>query len=223
MKHQATRSGSALARAKDRGKQLLAPVATRVGLAPAGAADGQAGPLVTALFLSALADWADEKVTDDEGLKRRQLPIVLLLQAFGQMSLVAEDSHNHLSLETLMGDIARRSPEVINSIVTGFVRAGLADLSRPWRYKAPRHMQSVFQRFAALRAARIKAKEPMPDPDPYIAFATRVYCALIATGKKQGPIAADFIIDKSRLFLSNDDINSIRTGARSHSNSVNSE
>jgi glycerol-3-phosphate O-acyltransferase len=62
MRHEAARSGSAVARAKDRGRQLLSPLAARVGLAPAGSDEGRevAQILADEAFGEKLASLAEE-------------------------------------------------------------------------------------------------------------------------------------------------------------------
>jgi len=62
MRHEAARSGSAVTRAKDRGRQLLSPLAARVGLSSAGSADGHevAQILADEAFGEKLASLAEE-------------------------------------------------------------------------------------------------------------------------------------------------------------------
>ena len=62
MTHEAARSRSAVARAKDRGRQLLSPLTARVGLAPAGSTDGHevAQILADEAFGEKLASLAEE-------------------------------------------------------------------------------------------------------------------------------------------------------------------
>lgn len=62
MRHEGARSGSAVTRAKERGRHLLSPLAERVGLAPAGPADGHevAQILADEAFGEKLASLAEE-------------------------------------------------------------------------------------------------------------------------------------------------------------------
>ena len=62
MRHEGAPSGSAVTRAKERGRQVLSPLAERVGLAPAGSADGHevAQILADEAFGEKLASLAEE-------------------------------------------------------------------------------------------------------------------------------------------------------------------
>ncbi len=161
-----------------------------------------------ALFLAALADWADEPATDDDALLARQVPIFALMIAFRGMPLLTTETSNRLTLQDLMCDIAPRDHAVITRLLAGFRRAGMARQMSGYDYLARRDMQNVFQFFASKRMEEIKSGEIMPDPDPYLALAGLVHETLHPKNADR----AAMVYQGSARFLTEAEIQIIKDG-----------
>lgn len=161
-----------------------------------------------ALFLAKLADWADEPATDTDGLLKRQPPIFALMMSFRGMPLLTTENSNRLTLQDLMSDIAQRDRSVIERLLNGFRRAGLARRVTGYDYLARRDMQQVFQLFAAERWREIKVGKTILDPDPYLALAGLVHAILLPKNAD----SAALVYQGSARFLNETDIDTIKDG-----------
>ncbi len=159
-----------------------------------------------AMFLAALADWADQAAPDTEAVLERQTPIAALMFAFLGMPLLSTEDSTRLTLQDLTAEIAGHDRDVVRRIVAGFVRAGVA--KRRLGYLPRREMQLVFKSFAHERAALLKKGEPLPDPDPYLAFAGLVYAALAERDTDR----AGMVLDGSDRWTSDEDKLAVQSG-----------
>lgn len=159
-----------------------------------------------AIFLAAIADWANENASDKAALLKRQVPLSALLQALYGMPLLSTDDSTRLTLQDLIIQIAARDTSILDRIVVGMSRAGAAKMIAG--YLPRRDMQMVFKSFAHERAMLLKKGTHIPQPDPYLSFAGVVFTAL----KSKIPEHANLVITGSGRWISESDAAIIQAG-----------
>ncbi|KNG94644.1 hypothetical protein ATO11_04375 [Pseudaestuariivita atlantica] len=164
--------------------------------------------LPAAEFLAELADWADAKVDGKPGLIKRQTPLAALFFAMQRMPLLTSKRSNRLTLEDLTSDIADKWPGLIDRLIRAFVRAALARPLNESRYVPKRHMQEAMRLFARERDMIRKNGGALPDRDPYLWFAAKLYAAFLPYGDD----TAALVLERSSAYLLDKDIAAIRSG-----------
>lgn len=176
------------------------------------AVKNHARSIPAARFLAALADWADEKISDPRELVTRHVPLYWLLVAFERMPYQTRSmKSNRLTLEDLVKEIKAREGEIFDSIIRGLVRATLARKVSQARYPARKHLQYALRSFARERD-NIRKKNPALEMseggnDPFLIFVKALYAA-VASKEKAHP---ELVIERSGQFLSEADIEFIRS------------
>ena len=130
-------------------------------------------------FIAALADWANEPIKarnrkeQEEGKLKRQVPLAALLLIFGGMPYLNRRKSNRLTLEEMMRIATRWDSELLDRIVAGLRRAGMATKYRGNRspyfaqhYFPPQHLSNVFHGFARERWLESIGKGLDPEDRP---------------------------------------------------------
>lgn len=162
-------------------------------------------------FLAALGNWANEKVSEQRGLRRRQIPLYWLLTGLERMPLyTTELQTRRLTLEDLVGEISEREPATYAAIIDGVVRALRANPIAKAGYPARLHVQLVLRAFAEKRYRATRrdsdTRIPTPELDPYILFTNRIHRAMADLDACQAPL----VYERSGQFINADDIARIR-------------
>ncbi len=179
---------------------------------PAGGLDAAHAVLPAAELLAALGDWADEAAPDEPAKGLRQVPIRAVMLAIARMPVHAGSGSGRLSIADLMTVIDRREPALIDRLAKAFQRAAVATpYARSRGYLPIRHLRLVFQTLAWRRLREREAMrrvcEPLPaGPDPFLAFAARIYAAIAA---RHGA-AAEAVIDGARRRITAEEEAAIR-------------
>jgi hypothetical protein len=149
------------------------------------------GSLPGARFLAALGDWIDEKTPDERKRRARQVPIYALMTIFADMPIHRDEAGWRLSLADLVGPISRWDDWLVERIVRGFVRAGVATPVAGSPYLPPRHLEHVFAELARRRHAESRRGLGGDGPDPFVVFAARVHAALELRAPRAGGYVTD--------------------------------
>lgn len=167
-----------------------------------------ASVLQSARLWAAIADWANEPAPGAAERFRRQVPLYLLLRGFDGLPLFPQEALPRISLQNLMHEIYTRDARLVESIVCGFRRAGLASKLAGSEYRAGLHMRGIFRAFAKQRDGMRRNGKSLPQPDPFLLFAGLVHHSL--RGDESGKQPENLILDGSEgRYLDSGDVTRI--------------